>query len=80
MYSISTSFLLILDSHEKSERFKEKGNTVEYDGKIGKCGLWGLYLSVSQRFCDMEEKVKRLKKDEEFVRLHININKTKGMS
>ena len=29
----------IRQSHEKSERFKEKGNTLEYEGKIGRCGL-----------------------------------------
>ena len=34
-----TLFLLILDSHEKSERFKEKGNTVEYEREIGRAGL-----------------------------------------
>ena len=37
-----TLFLLILDkSHEKRERFKEKGNTMEYEGKIGRSGLYG---------------------------------------
>jgi hypothetical protein len=31
----------IRHSHENSERFKEKGNTVEYEGKIGRSGLCG---------------------------------------
>jgi len=34
---------------------------------------------LAQRFCDMEEKLKGLKEEEELVGLHININKTKGM-
>ena len=34
---------------------------------------------LAQRFCDMEEKLKRLKEEAELVGLHININKTKGM-
>jgi hypothetical protein len=32
-----------------------------------------------QRFCDMEEKLDRLKEEAESAGLHININKTKGM-
>ena len=28
-------------SHEKSGRFKEKGNTLEHEGKIGRSGLCG---------------------------------------
>jgi len=34
---------------------------------------------LAQRCCDMEEELKRLKKEEELVGLRININKTKGM-
>ena len=34
---------------------------------------------LAQRFCDNEEKLKRLKLEAELVGLHININKTKGM-
>ena len=34
---------------------------------------------IAQRFCGMEEKLKRLKEEAELVGLHININKTKGM-
>ena len=34
---------------------------------------------LAQRFCDMEEKLKRLKEEAELVGLHININKAKGM-
>jgi hypothetical protein len=35
---------------------------------------------LAQRFCDMEEKLKRLKEEAELVGLHININKMKGMT
>jgi len=31
----------VRQSHEKIEGFKEKGNTVEYEGKIGRSGLCG---------------------------------------
>jgi len=34
---------------------------------------------LAQRFCDMEEKLKRLKEEAELVGLHININKMKRM-
>jgi len=34
---------------------------------------------LAKRFCNMEEKLKRLKEETELVDLHININKTKGV-
>ena len=34
---------------------------------------------LAQRFCDIEEKLKRLKEEAELVGLYININRTKGM-
>jgi len=34
---------------------------------------------LAQRFCDMQEKLKRLKEEVKLVGLHIDINKTKGM-
>jgi len=34
---------------------------------------------LAQRFCDVEEKLKRLKEEAELVGLCININKMKGM-
>jgi hypothetical protein len=37
----STLFLLILESDEKSERLKEKRNTVEHETKAGRFGLCG---------------------------------------
>jgi len=35
---------------------------------------------LPQRFCDMEEKLKRLREEAKLVGLHININNTKGMT
>ena len=34
---------------------------------------------LAQRFCDTEEKLKRLNDEAELVGLHININETKGV-
>ena len=34
---------------------------------------------LAKRFCNMEEKLKRLKEEAELVGLHININKMTGM-
>ena len=51
----------IRQSHEKSERFKEKGNTVEYEGKIGRSGLCG-YLSVSPEILRYGRKAKKTKR------------------
>jgi len=40
MYSVPNYFSAnIRQSNEKSERFKERGNTVKYEGKIGRSGL-----------------------------------------
>jgi hypothetical protein len=38
---LPTLFLLILDSYEKSERIKEKGNTMEYERKTRRPELRG---------------------------------------
>jgi len=57
-----TVFLLILDSHEKSARFKEKTTTVEYEGMIGRSGLSGCNFSVSPeilRYRRMAKETKR---------------------
>jgi len=35
---------------------------------------------LALRFCDTEDKLKRLKEEAEFGGLHINVKKTKGMS
>ena len=52
----------IRQSHEKSGRFKEKRNTVEYEGKIGRSGLCGWYLSVSPEILRNGRKAKKAKR------------------
>ena len=62
MYSIPNPFSAnIRQGHEKSERFKEKGNTVEYEGKFGRSGLCGWYLSVSPEILRYVRKAKETK-------------------
>ena len=81
MYSVSNPVSAnIRQSHGKSERFTEKGNTVEYEGKIEDVDYVDVICLLALRFCGMEEKLKRLKEEAELVGLHININKTKGMT
>ena len=80
MYSIPNPFSAdIRQSHETSERFKEKGNTEEHEGKIEDLDCVDDICLLAQRYCDMEEKLKRLKEEAELVGLNININKMKGM-
>ena len=63
MYSTPNPFSAnIRQSHEESERFKEKGNTVEYEGKIGRSGLCGWYLSVSPEILRYGSKAKETKR------------------
>jgi hypothetical protein len=67
-----TLLLLILDRVMKRLQWsmKERLEDLDYADDI--------FLSA-QRFCDMDEKLKRLKEEAELVGLHINIKKTKGM-
>jgi hypothetical protein len=75
-----TLFLLILDRIMKRVKglrqrriqwsMKERLENLDYADDI---------CLLAQRFCDMEEKLKRLKEEAELVGLHININKTKRM-
>jgi len=75
-----SNFLLILDRVMKRMKGLRKG------GKQGSMTerledlnyADDIYL-LAQRFCDIEEKLKRLKVEAELVGLHININKTKGV-
>jgi hypothetical protein len=57
----------------------EKENTVEYEGMIEDVDYVDDICLLAQRFCDMEEKLKRLKEEAALVGLCININKMKGM-
>jgi len=75
-----TLFLLILDKVMKRMKglrkrgiqwtMKERLEDLDYADDI---------CLLAQRFCDMDEKLKRLKEEAELAGLHININKTKGM-
>ena len=62
MHSLPSPFSAnIRQSHEKRERFTEKGNTVEYEGKIEGVDYVDDICQLAQRFCNMEEKLTRLK-------------------
>jgi hypothetical protein len=75
-----TLFLLILDRVMKRMKglrkrriqwsMKERLEDFDYADDI---------CLLAQRFCGMDEKLKRLKEEGELAGLHININKTKGM-
>jgi hypothetical protein len=75
-----TLFLLILNRVMKRVKrlrkrgihwcMKERLEDVDYADDI---------CLLGQRFCDMEEKLKRLKEEAELVGFHVNINKMKGM-
>jgi len=75
-----TLFLLILDRVMKRVKglrksgiqwsMKERLENLDYADDI---------CLLTQRICEMEEKLKRLKKEVELVGLQININKTKGI-
>ena len=66
MYSIPNRFVAnARQSYEKSEGFKVKGNTVEYEGKLEDLDYADNICLLAQRFCDMEEKLKRLKQGAE---------------
>ena len=75
-----TLFLLILDRVMKRMKdlrlrgiqwsMKERLEDLDYADDI---------CLLAQIFCNMDEKLKRLKEEAELAGLHININKTKGM-
>jgi hypothetical protein len=65
-------------SYEKSERIKEKRNTLEYE-RLEDLNYADDICLFAQRSSDMEEKLTRLKEEAESAGLHINIKKSKGM-
>ena len=72
MQSIPNPFSAnIRESYEKNERLKEERDTVDlyYADDI---------FLLARRFCDMNEKLKRVKEEAELAGLYININKTEG--
>ena len=76
-----TIFILILDrvlkivkdsrKREIQWSVKERVEDLDYADDI---------CLLTQRFCDLQEKLKRLKEEAELVGLHININRTNGMT
>jgi hypothetical protein len=75
-----TLYLLILDRvMERAEGFRKSGIQWNMKERLEDLDYADDIFLLAQRFCDMEEKLKRLKEEAELVGLHININKTKGM-
>ena len=73
-------FLLILDRVSKRVKVSRKrGIQCSMNEALEDLDYADDICLLAQRFCDMEEKLKRLKEETESVGLHININKTKGM-
>jgi len=76
-----TLFLLILDRVMKRVKgLRKSGIHWSMKGRLEDLDYAGDICLLAQRFCDMEEALKRLKKEGELVGLHININKTKGLT
>jgi hypothetical protein len=73
-------FLPILDRAMKRMRgLKKRGKQGSMKERLEDLDYADDICLLAQRFCDNEEKLKRLKLEAELVGLHININKTKGM-
>jgi len=74
-----TLFLLILDRVMKTVKgFRKRGIQCKMKERLKDLDYTDICRLV-QRFCDMEEKLKRLKEEAESAGLYININKTEGM-
>jgi hypothetical protein len=81
MYSIPTLFLLILDRVMKRVKgLRKRGRQGSMKERLEGLDYTDDICLLAQRFCDIEEKRKRLKEEAEIVGLHININKMKGTS
>ena len=74
-----TLFLLILDRVMKTVKgFRKRGIKCKMKERLKDLDYTDI-CPLAQRFCDMEEKLKRLKEEAESAGLYININKIKGM-
>ena len=74
-----TLFLLILDRVTKRAKgLRKRGIQWSMKERLEYLDYADIFL-LAQRFCDMEEKLKRLKEEAESAGLYINVNKTKGM-
>ena len=75
-----TLFILILDSVLKRVKgLRNRGIQWSMKERVEDQDYANDICLLAQRFCDIEEKLKRLKEEAELVGLHININRTKGM-
>jgi len=76
-----TLFLLILDTVMKRMKgLQKRGIQWSMKQRLEDLDYADDICLLAQRFCDMKEKLKRLKEEAELVGLRININKTKGMT
>jgi hypothetical protein len=75
-----TLFLLILDRVMKRVKgLRRRGIQWSMKERLEDLDYVDDVCLLAQRFCDIEEKLKRLQEEAELAGLHININKTKGM-
>ena len=75
-----TLFLLKLDKVMKRMKgLRKRGIQWSMNERLEDLDYADDICLLAQRFCDMDEKLKRLKEEAELAGLHININKTKGM-
>src|SRR5215469_7914517 len=75
-----TLFLLILDSVMKRVNgLRKRGIQWSMKERLEDLDYADDICLLAQRFCDMDEKLERLKEEAESAGLYINISKTKGM-
>ena len=75
-----TLFLLISDSVMKRVKgLRKRGIQWSMRERLEDLDYADDICLLAQRFCDVDEKLKRLKEEAESTGLYININKTKGM-
>jgi len=76
---LSTTLFLLILVMKRVKGLRERGIQWSMKERLGDLDYADDICLLAQRFCDMEEKLKRLKEEAELVGLHININKMKGM-
>ena len=76
-----TLFLLKLDKVMKRMKgLRKRGIQWSMNERLEDLDYADDICLLAQRFCSMDEKLKRPKEEAELADLHININKTKGMT
>jgi hypothetical protein len=75
-----TLFLIILDRvMRRMKGLRKRGIQWNMKERLEDLDYADDICLLAQRFCNMDEKQKRLKEEAELAGLHINIKKTKGM-